>query len=523
MNDKKHIDRLFQEKFKNFEVTPDDAIWDNIHNALHDDKRKRRVIPIWWLSAGVAAMLVLLLTVGNIFNPSDTLNTPENSVVGTETTRSSSKYNQKTSKSDQNNGVEENNRNSTDNGNAGFNAIANTEPSENAATTATNDIVKKIRDRSDKTTTQLTHEASDKKKTTHKTNSQEDINAFQKDKTGIPTPNEKEVFAKNKPHLPQLSPNTDVINQGHGYAKTVLEYEKERTPIAKVKEDRITKDTELVNEYEDIIASHNEDESIEDAIAKANLINEEEKEKEEQPNRWNISPNVAPVYFNSLGKGSSIDSQFVNNSKSGDVNMSYGISGSYAINDHIKIRAGVNKVDLGYSTEGVTALKDVHSFNVNSESSELRNINFNRQAKADAYMSTSSINKESAPQFVVSNAKGSLEQNFGYIEVPLEIEYNLINSKFGLNVIGGFSTLFLNTNEIYSVLDNTRSLLGDANNINKTSYSANFGLGLNYNISQTLKLNLEPMFKYQINTFNNTSGDFRPYFIGVYSGFSFKF
>ena len=233
---------------------------------------------------------------------------------------------------------------------------------------------------------------------------------------------------------------------------------------------------------------------------------------------------MAPVYFNTLGKGSSIDNQFVNNGKTGDINMSYGISGSYAINDKVKIRAGVNKVDLGYRTNDVMAIRDVNGFNVTANHSNLKNINFNAQGSNDHYMSSPSTKPESsAPQFVVSNAQGALEQQFGYIEVPLEVEYSILDSKFGLNVIGGFSTLFLNNNNVYSVLDNQRSLLGDANNINNTSYSANFGLGFNYNISNTLKLNLEPMFKYQINTFNNTSGDFRPYFIGVYSGFSFKF
>ena len=55
------------------------------------------------------------------------------------------------------------------------------------------------------------------------------------------------------------------------------------------------------------------------------------------------------------------------------------------------------------------------------------------------------------------------------------------------------------------------------------SYSANLGLGLNYNVSKKVKVNLEPMFKYQINTFNNSAGDFKPYFIGVYTGLSYKF
>src|SRR5690606_25390134 len=130
---------------------------------------------------------------------------------------------------------------------------------------------------------------------------------------------------------------------------------------------------------------------------------------------------------------------------------------------------------------------------------------------------------KSAPQSMVSNVNGALEQQFGYIEVPSAVEYSLVDNKFGLNLIGGFSTLFLNNTEVYSVMSKQTSLLSEANNSNSTSYSANFGLGFNYNISQGLKLNLEPMFKYQINTFNNTSGDFRPYFIGIYSGFSFKF
>ena len=36
--------------------------------------------------------------------------------------------------------------------------------------------------------------------------------------------------------------------------------------------------------------------------------------------------------------------------------MSYGIGGSYAINDRLKVRAGINKVDMGYNTNNVIAL-----------------------------------------------------------------------------------------------------------------------------------------------------------------------
>src|SRR5690606_15776983 len=104
-----------------------------------------------------------------------------------------------------------------------------------------------------------------------------------------------------------------------------------------------------------------------------------------------------------------------------------------------------------------------------------------------------------------------------------EMEYALINTKLGINLIGGFSTFIVDKNEIYSVIDGSETRIGQANNINDMSYSANFGLGVNYNISEKIKVNVEPTFKYQINTFNNSSGDFQPFFIGVYTGLSYKF
>ena len=129
-----------------------------------------------------------------------------------------------------------------------------------------------------------------------------------------------------------------------------------------------------------------------------------------------------------------------------------------------------------------------------------------------------------SPNLILNaKSKGAIDQQFGFIEVPLEIEYAVINKKIGINVIGGFSTFFVDKNDIYSVIDGNSTRIGEANNINNMSYSANFGLGINYNFSSKLKLNLEPMFKYQINTFTNSSGDFQPYFIGLYTGFSFKF
>ena len=117
----------------------------------------------------------------------------------------------------------------------------------------------------------------------------------------------------------------------------------------------------------------------------------------------------------------------------------------------------------------------------------------------------------------------SIDQKLGFVEIPLELKYNISSKKLNINLIGGFSTLILSDNEVYVVDNGNSILLGEATNINNTSFSANFGLGFDFKMSDNISLNLEPVFKYQLNTFNNTSGNFKPYFLGVYSGLSFKF
>jgi hypothetical protein len=81
MSEKKNLERLFQEKFKDFEATPSPAVWDNIEAELRK-KKKRRVIPLWFRLSGVAAILLIGFVIGDglINNSSET----DNGVVNQE-------------------------------------------------------------------------------------------------------------------------------------------------------------------------------------------------------------------------------------------------------------------------------------------------------------------------------------------------------------------------------------------------------------------------------------------------------
>ena len=494
MNEKKHIDRLFQEGLKDFEATPRDAVWENIEAKLNQKKKKRRVIPIWWRYAGIAALLLLLLTVGSVyFNTSEY--TQPNQVVETEDA-SSEKINT------ENNNTLEGLENSsetkiatTDNTNSPKETIL--EAPLNKLTTSNESSIAENSTSKNKNESRLTNPNNNAiANLTEEKNSPETIQNKTKQNSAVlassrenNTVDKEEVTIIDKEKVEKLINNTS----------------KNNTTIAKTKEE----DT-------DVLADKNAENNlltIEEALEKNKDIIIEE---EETQNRWSIAPNAAPVYFNTLGEGSSIDPQFNSNSKTGELNMSYGLSASYAINNKLSVRSGINKVNLGYNTNDVVVFQSANS------RSALQNIS-GSPADATSYVSFESLNTSTIPEsFITTNT--SINQALGYIEVPLELQYKLSDKKLGINIIGGFSSFFLNNNEIFSEAENgNKTLLGEANNINKVSYSANFGLGLNYKMSKKIDLNLEPMFKYQINTFKNTSGNFTPFIIGVYTGFAIKF
>lgn len=523
MSDKKHIDRLFQEGFKDFEATPSDTVWKSIEAKLNEKNKKRRVIPIWWRYAGVAALLLLLLTVGGVLlNNTDDGSTIQ--VVDTENTFPEKKS------IESNNPLNESTK-------------TNTVVSDNDSQDESNEssipqsevITNKINPSKE---TSIAETSASKNKNESKTNliSSDKLNINDKNiNVKIVAPRSNNTLANNpseeknntKNLQKEIENNVAVSNTSEEKNKNV-DSKNEASLVnnekAKILIDEASKENKAIanlnNEKTEVVqAEENTEEnkrSIEDALNNAKDVIE--KDNNQLNNKWSVAPNVAPVYFNTLGDGSSIDPQFNSNSKSGDVNMSYGISTSYAINKKLSIRSGINSVNLGYNTNGVVVFQSV---GVNTKSSSaLQNIN--SSSNNVSLISSETLNSNAPASISSSNA--TINQNLKYIEIPLEIQYTISDKKFGINIIGGFSSFFLNNNETFYQEDNgNRTQLGEASNINNLSYSANFGLGLNYNVTKKFDLNLEPIFKYQFNTFNNTSGNFTPFIIGVYTGFAFKF
>ena len=272
-----------------------------------------------------------------------------------------------------------------------------------------------------------------------------------------------------------------------------------------------TIENKYIVDKNDFLQELNETESITTRMDKLPVITKKGKETDK---KWSIGPTVAPVFYNSLQDGSPLNYSLAENTKTSDNSLSIGVKVNYQLNKKFIIQSGLNKVELAYNTQDVNA-QILSSKNVPG------NIN---TTKAGVILTPVRGGQSAANgEFSKSGVSGELNQSLESFELPIEMKYNLYDTKSGLNLVGGFSTLFLSNNSVSMITANNVTDLGEANNLNDFNFSGNLGVDLDYKINKSWYLNVAPMFKYQFNTYSGNSGNFRPYYFGLYSGLNYKF
>ncbi|MBC9794575.1 outer membrane beta-barrel protein [Sinomicrobium weinanense] len=522
MGNKKNIDRLFQEKFKDFEVFPDRDLWADIGAKLDGiplgassvpERQKKATPAFWWRLGGIAAAIALLLSLGLNFlstEPADipddvlekVVNGPDKPAEGKEISRE---------------GDLEDNDPLVSTGNAakpGKDGGKTTDPSQSVKTQGprnTGTGSASPQESNSQGGTGIAQQGNDPK------NANTDQQSANTEIAVTDPPSAKNKGEINKGNQIENPRIADVSDKEQNKAEGTGATEKNTAQATTDKEKTGIRDKE-----------EKPKKSLLEAIAE--MENESEREKElaskqgKGTGKWSINPNVAPVYYNSISGGSPIASEFKESPKSGKVNLSYGINVAYKVSKRVSVRSGVNRVNYGYNTNDVAITPSLLA-------QSLDNINYSRPTeRASApYVSNAkdkidpplAANQEIASSF--ASQEGHMQQEFGYIEVPMEVKYRVVDQRLGLNLIGGVSSLFLTDNALLVKSGSSSTKLGESNNLNDVNFSTNVGLGVDYLLSDQLQLQIEPMFKYQWNAFSNDSGGFRPYSFGVYTGFSFRF
>jgi len=566
MSDQKNIDNLFRETFKDFEASPDPALWDKISDRLDakEAKKKRRgIIFLPWLykGAGIAAALLLLFFVGNEFLNTNDIDKGSNEQITT------------TSKKDAN--LNENNTNTT-----GDTEVINTNTEQNSSNDANSSANKIINDqeriatengvdnpniqqkKGSDTTVQkgnaLQNTVAQQNGTNSTTTSQKSSNGTKLnsvtnnkliDKENAVTQNlnnktnSSKKGVENDTNSSTTNTNAVAQNSNTGTKTSVNGVNSSKTDTNKVinsntstiaqnnlKNSINVLDSTATETMETVVAEVKKEDSIKksllDVINDLHDLEKDAEVAEAKRKKWTISPNASPIYYNSISGGSPIDETFADNSKTGNINLSYGVNVGYDVSKRLTVRSGIHKVDYSYNTQDIALVPSINgndlttiAFKTDASSFDIKD----KQVSSNTMVYSQYQLPTSESSIFEKQIEGNLNQRMSYIEVPVELKYAVLDKKFGINVIGGVSTLLLTENSILLDSPELYTELGEATNVNTVSFSTNIGVGIDYKISDQLEFNVEPMLKYQLNTFSGNTGNFKPYSVGVYTGVSFRF
>lgn len=547
--DPKNIDRLFQEKLKDFELTPSPAVWNKIETSLVQTKKKKRAI-VWFRFASVAAITLLGVF---IYNNNATITSNENEIIEKTITNSESILAKPSP-----NLIKERLTKQLINTNKPItpaeSVIVNSSETSKKGFQKSNIIIEPKEDLVIVTNEKSFSNEREKKSTKQTINNKEYIKPIPGIMVSIPEISKK---AFEKPNITIESKHESIIAKnnevGNDNSKIIFEEtnnsikfdsktedvalfkkskalkEEKKLDLAKIiKEENQTPTTddsktifeEINNSIEfnsktDNIAFINKPKALKEE-KKINLtkVTEEETKTQLKTTSWAIAPTVSQLFSNTLSNNSSIDSRLNEATKKGSNSTSFGLKIAYSTSKKWQFQTGIHQLELAQTTQSIQLTSTI---NASSISNRDFNSNFPETLSLDE-----SNTKNSDELSTKEEEEGNINQTYGYIEVPLEVKYELMQSKkLEFHLIGGLSTLFLTKNNL-QVESNTFSYsAGEANNLNKMNFTLNFGSNVEYHFHQKWYFDISPMIKFQTNTFDTRSN--KPYFFGIYTGFNYKF
>ncbi|MDA3882090.1 MAG: outer membrane beta-barrel protein, partial [Bacteroidales bacterium] len=386
-NNEENIDKLFRSQLTGYEISPPPGVWDNITSSLVTKRKKRRAAWLWTASAAASIALAFILG----WHLSD-------------------------------------------------------QPSEHNAYMAELELIK----------TQVSKEELTEPKIEQKIeikDEQKNIASF-----------------NNSPKHVQLAEN-----------KQTYENKAQSTPPTYLTSSDVIINKPVINE--NLIQKHNKTMHLSEAdrmIIKSNMAKveaQQNKKAEPHQSKWSVGIKASPEYrfdnlltqnyeYTASERDFSMAAQN-NINTTYTSNVSGGISVSYKTSKRLSFISGINYNELTQSANNIALAFAGHNWVNNTLEAEYttNDVEPVRSASTgnNAIISTSAglanikmpqgVQLAKAQPMYSSIATAAEEYNYeqkaGYIEVPLLMNYQVIDKKVGLHLLGGINTNFLVSNDVY--------------------------------------------------------------------------
>ncbi len=245
-------------------------------------------------------------------------------------------------------------------------------------------------------------------------------------------------------------------------------------------------------------------------------------------NKWSIGGQLSPTYsYRTLsGEGfktpdETVDQSYFNDAENGLTTLGGGVSLAYNFNDRLSLGSGLFLSRIGQRNSDVIAYDSPDNNYMYKLATSSGTVSINPTKFEKVMIRQIDSSKDSIPGEYLVN--GTFIQNLDYLEVPLMLKYKVLNKRFSINVSGGLSPGILVNNRSYFSIDNEKIQTGFTENIKPMIYNSVLGLGIAYEISKKVSINLSPTFKYSLSPVNTGSGlKYHPYSLSWFTGISYK-
>jgi hypothetical protein len=285
------------------------------------------------------------------------------------------------------------------------------------------------------------------------------------------------------------------------------------------------------------IANLNFSQKVSFEVEEPDLTYSQEMNTTKSAERWSIAAMASPTYYSRFSSGNSDVSKQLMASEQPAMSYSGGLAFSYKISKRVSVQSGLYYSSLGQEVDGINSFagfqkyvstKGDRNFEIPTSSGTIYTNN------GDVFLIATGPGERIKTNYnndVFDPKKASLEplnntirQNFSYLELPVVVRYKIIDKLIDFNLIGGLSYNMLLDNTVSTMANGVKYSIGKTEGLNPISLSSSIGMGMEYNFSNKLSLNLEPTFRYYLNPFYQTIGSqAHTYSFGIFTGLSYKF
>ncbi len=461
-----NIDQLFREKLWNIEETPPQKVWRNIEVQLGHRKKNKTKVLFFRIAAGL--LLLISTSIGIYYFQQRN----ESSIISEQQNTTPDKVQNK--------------------------AVTNPDKTgENATDIITagtsNNITKVAKTIQDNQTTASTVEE----------NTSENATGINEDHT--------KIASIDQPIASQVE-NTDNTATEDSKIKLIKQpsitanFQRERTT------GKITIPNLTMQQKDDFILSENKIAGNDNITVSKNNNNKD----------WIIGGQVAPLYayrdISTKNLSANTLKKDINSEEEGIVSYAGGLNIKYAANRRLSLQSGIYYSKMGQTIHAT----QIYNAIIPLPSSSFSN---NYESVSNVSSTANTFQTARAPLLNPDN-KISAKHYYEYLEIPFIVRYKFIDRTIDFDILGGISTNFLLDDNLHFDQDiNTSNyFIPSENKLTRINYSGSLGFGIEYPITSRFIFNVEPVFKYYLNSINaNSNINKYPYSFGIYTGMSYAF